>query len=304
MLKGIVLRYYKDHKKDKNIPLPHIITTQIEHHSISRCLEQLVDLRLCEVTYIKPQSNGMISNQSIIDAIKSNTILVSVMATNNETGMHNAIKSLHKVLMKYKIILHTDATQIIGKEPFYGSYADFITLSGHKIHSPKGIGLLIGNANLLEPLIIGGQQQNFQRAGTENVGLMECLAYSISKIKQKNSFNITALKWYTQKKLQELFDKDEYIINGNNMFSPILNISFKGIEGEYLTSSLAKKGIYLSTGSACNTGDLEPSEVLKAMDVPESYIRGTIRISFDEDTSFQTIYRCLIEIRRLMPGTE
>lgn len=301
VIKGLVLRYLKEHKLDKNFMLPHIITTNIEHHSITNCIKQLVDLGMCQVTYINPEKNGMVLNQNVIREIKPNTILVSMIATNNETGMPNFIKELHKELKKYNILLHTDATQAIGKQEILGNYADFITMSGHKIHAPKGIGLMIGNAFLLEPLIIGGQQQNFQRAGTENVGLIECLAYSISKISKTDGLNISSLKWYATEKLQELFDRDEYIINGDNILSPILSISFKGVEGEYLTSNLSKKGIYLSTGSACNTGDLNPSEVLQAMNVPKNYIGGTIRLSFTNKTEFEDIRRCLIEVRRLIP---
>ena len=234
--------------------------------------------------------------------------LVVCMWVNNEIGTIQPIEEIADMCEKYDVPFHVDATQAIGKvmdEEYIPDNISSVSFSGHKFHGPKGIGgLLIRNEFLADvgPFIIGGHQQDGFRAGTEDVEKIRKFYYSFRKScftsgdSQKHSKNIND---YLCLKLKENFKEDDYIINSVDFEIPIMNISFKNISGEYIVKELAKKNIFISTGSACSTGDLSVSDTIKAIGVPEEYQEGTIRISFDTDIGYNHIDTLIEELVKI-----
>lgn len=269
----------------------HLITTEIEHPSVLNAFKHLETCGF-EVTYIKPDMNGAVSKDDVIDAIRKDTILISVMHVNNETGAIQPIGEISKALkkMKKKPLLHVDGIQALGKTKVSVKRlgVDLYTISGHKIHGPKGTGaLFIKEGTKIHPRQIGGAQEKGIRPGTENVpgicGLgvacdivMETLDAHIEKLNAiKNVF------WETINA-----ELDFIKLNGqiSEDFAPhVINISFVGMRGEVLLHELESKGIYVSTGSACSSKNKSYSHVLTAMDMTEPEMEGAIRFSFNSD---------------------
>ena len=238
-----------------------------------------------------------------------NNLLVSHMLVNNETGEIFNIKSILNLCNKMSILSHTDATQAIGKIPVNVKDlgVDMLSLSGHKFHCPKGIGAIYINKNVspIKSLIYGGHQEHGVRAGTENVPYIVGLGYGIEMASEK----MQKFHNYSQE-LKDIFLSTlnhsgiNYVLNSpENSIPSIINISFKGIEGEVLGAMLADKEIFVGTGSACTTGDFEPSHVLKAMNVSDDYINGSLRISMgyyntpqDMVTTANEIVNCYLKL--------
>lgn len=258
-----------------------VLTSNIEHHSILNAPNTF--------NAIKVNQNGIVNNlDNIPTLIRAYTArLVSVMYVNNEIGTIQPIKQIAEICHKNNTLFHTDAVQAFGsvKIDVKELDVDFLSLSGHKFHAPKSTGILYAKEgrNLL-PLIYGGKQERAKRGGTENIygiiGMakaMELYNYDIEK-----SLRVSNMR----DKLLNIIQSNvpDIIINGdtNNKVSGNLNISFKGIEAESLSLQLDMEDICVSAGSACNSGSLDPSHVLQAINVPEDYIRGTIRISINE----------------------
>lgn len=271
------------HKKRKN----HIITTNIEHPSVLATMADLEEDGF-EVTYLKVNKDGVIDIEELKNSIKSNTILVSIMHVNNEIGSIQPVKEIGKYLstLKDKVYLHVDAVQSFAKINFKPSRynIDFMSVSGHKLHGPKGIGFMyIKENNRLKPILTGGGQEIGIRSGTENVPGIYGLGEAVKILnKDLNS---------TINKIQELKDllKEEIVNNIDNIKinSPedgvchILNISFEDIKGEVLLHYLEQKGIYVSTGSACSSKK-KGSHVLNAMGLTPQEIEGAIRFSLSD----------------------
>ena len=267
----------------------HIITTAVEHPAI---FEQCKDLSRFgyEVTYLTVDQNGNLDIKELIDALRPDTAVVSIMHANNETGVIFPIDKLSKVvkLTDPEIIFHTDATQTAGKIKIDLKnelpYVDLLSFSGHKIYAPKGIGVLYIKAGTRwRPTQIGGHQEKGRRAGTENVAYIIGLARACEisqEYMDSNTTNISDLR-----NNLECFLKDNIPsikINGQNSkrINSTTNVSFEGIEGESIIYALNEKNICASTGSACSSGSLAPSHVLQAMKLPFSFAHGSIRFSF------------------------
>ena len=283
ILKGISVA-----NKDKG---KHIITTKIEHSAILNTCEFL-EKQGYDITYLDVTPEGVIDIKELENAIREDTILISIMYVNNEIGTIEPIKEIAEIAHKHNIIFHTDAVQAIGEIRINVEEMgiDCMSISGHKIYAPKGIGMAYIKPGIkFEPLIHGGMQEFHSRGGTENIANIVALGKAIKildEIIDTNEEKMKELQEYTLKKINSILSGYDYILNGGfeNRASNNISISFKDIDGESLLLALDLEGIYLSSGSACHSDSTEPSHVLKAIGVPEEYANGTLRISFGKYT--------------------
>lgn len=288
ILKGISVA-----NKDKG---KHIITTKIEHSAILNTCEFL-EKQGYDITYLDVTPEGVIDIKELENAIREDTILISIMYVNNEIGTIEPIKEIAEIAHKHNIIFHTDAVQAIGEIRINVEEMgiDCMSISGHKIYAPKGIGLAYIRPGIkFEPLIHGGMQEFHLRGGTENIANIVALGKAIKildEIIDTNEEKMKELQEYTLKKINSILSGYDYILNGGfeNRASNNISISFKDIDGESLLLALDLEGIYLSSGSACHSDSTEPSHVLKAIGVPEEYANGTLRISFGKYTTKKDI---------------
>lgn len=287
----------------------HIITTSIEHPSVLEPMRKLEEEGF-SVTYLGVDCDGRISVSEFEEALREDTVLVSVMHVNNETGVIQPIDELKKI-MKSKApnaVLHCDCVQSFGKisvKPILWG-ADYISISAHKIHGFKGTGALYINDSKFRPLIYGGEQQKGLRPGTENTGGIAAFGAAAEECTCDNR-RLTEIR---NKFKENLIEKIEDIkINGSDEFNSgsVLNVSFLGIKAEILLHSLERYGVYVSTGSACSSHKPQPSHVLTAMGLNQKEIGGAVRFSFDAgitdadiDTAAEAVEKEVKTIRRFM----
>lgn len=270
----------------------HIITTKIEHPAVLETCKFLEKFGF-RVTYLTPNSNGIIDIRELERSITKNTILISVMFANNEIGTIQPIKEIGRIARKYGIYFHTDSVQAMGniKVDVKEYNIDALSLSGHKFYGPKGIGVAYIKKNV--PFIRiqdGGHQEQNKRAGTENisgiVGISKALEIADNSIDSYNR-KIKELRNYF---VSEITKRVPYIkINGDmeNRLSGNANICFKGVDGAKLLAELDKRGICASSGSACSAGLLTPSHVLLAIGVPKNLARSSLRITFGKENTME-----------------
>ena len=288
----------------------HIITSQVEHPSILEACKSLCKNGY-DVTFLSVDYDGNLSTDELLDSIRSDTLLVSLMAANNETGVIFPVDLLSAAVKERdtNIIFHTDATQYVGKLPVdlnrEFEHIDLMSFSGHKFHGPKGIGgLFIRKGTPLSPLLYGGNQENGRRSGTENVpgiiGLAEACKLADRNI--ENLQRVGALRDQLERELLELFPTS--LINGKkaNRLPNTLNIAFKDSDSETLLHQLSQSGVYAANGSACSTGSLDYSHVLSAMQVPYDYVAGSIRFSFSHLNSPEDV-KIIVEKMKQICGT-
>lgn len=288
ILKGIAIA-----NKDKG---KHIITTKIEHSAILNTCEFL-EKQGYDITYLDVMPDGIVNIKELENAIREDTILISIMFVNNEIGTIEPIKEIAEIAHKHNIIFHTDAVQAIGEIRINVEEMgiDCMSISGHKIYAPKGIGMAYIKPGIkFEPLIHGGMQEFHSKGGTENIANIVALGKAIKILDETidtNEEKMKELQEYTLKKINSILSGYDYILNGGfeNRASNNISISFKDIDGESLLLALDLEGIYLSSGSACHSDSTEPSHVLKAIGVPEEYANGTLRISFGKYTTKKDI---------------
>ncbi len=273
----------------------HIITSKIEHHAILESCEWLQKQGF-EVSYINVNKDGFIDLQELENSIKPSTILISIMFANNEIGTIQPIEKISEIAKKHQITLHTDAVQAAGNTPIdvRKMGIDMLSMSGHKINAPKGIGVLYVKKGIdIEKIIHGGHQEKDKRAGTENVaGIVgmgkaceianKNLENHIKNLKRLRDYYISMLK-------KEIPDKIN--INGTmeNRLPGNANISFEGLDASELIFKLDEKGICVSSGSACSSGSREPSHVLRAIGLPDKYLNCAVRTTFGENNTFEEI---------------
>lgn len=263
----------------------HIITSDIEHPSIYNVCKEL-EKKGYEITFLKTDKNGLININELENSIKNNTALISIMFANNETGVIQDIERIGSIAKKNNIPFHTDAVQVFGKKiiDIKKLNINMMSVSGHKLYAPKGVGFLyIDDNTKLNNIIIGGHQEKNRRAGTENLHSILALAKSIEILYnniEKNEKYISNLMDYLIKKLEINF-KDNIKINGDkiNKINNIINISIKGSDIQSLLALLDMNGIAVSAGSACMAGSLEPSRILSNMNLDNNIILSSIRIS-------------------------
>ncbi len=284
----------------------HIITSQIEHHAVLHACEQL-EKEGYEVTYLPVDSTGLVDLAELLHAIRKDTILISIMAVNNEVGTIQNIKAIAKIAHDYNILFHTDAVQAIGvmKIDVQDMEIDLLSISSHKIHGPKGVGALyVKNGVRIDPIQFGGNsQERGKRAGTENVPGIAGFGKAIEITSRNCIINNKKLKNIRDYFLQRLEEKVEFFqVNGHphQKSNAILNVSFYGIEGESILMLLDLAGICVSTSSACTSKSLLPSHVLKAMGIPDEIAQGSIRISFGTNISKSDVDFVVDEIQNVV----
>mgnify|MGYP000465308493 FL=1 len=285
-LKGVAFA-----NKDKG---KHIITTTIEHHAVLHPLKYLEGLGF-EVTYVPVEPNGIVDPQKIKEAIRNDTILISVMLANNEIGTIQPVKEIAKIAKEKGIIIHTDAVQAVGQIPVdvKDLGVDLLSLSAHKFYGPKGVGALyIRKGTKIHPFSHGGAQERNRRAGTENVAGIVGLGKAIELATQNLSEYVAKLQKLRDKLIDGVLSKIDYVrLNGDryNRLPNNANFSFEFIEGESLLLMLDMKGIAASSGSACTSGSLDPSHVLLAIGLEHEVAHGSLRITLGEDNTEEDI---------------
>ncbi len=269
----------------------HIITTQIEHHAILGACEFL-EKHGFDVTYLPVDENGIVDPCDVKNAITDKTILISIMTANNEIGSIQPIKEISQIAKERKILFHTDAVQAIGHMDInVGDLGvDMLSLSAHKFHGPKGIGVLyIRNGVKISNLIHGGGQERGKRAATENVAAMAGLATAIELATTKLDEKIANMKKKRDRLILGIMERIPYCrLNGpkdEKRLCNNVNFSFEFIEGESILMMLDMKGIAASSGSACASGSLDPSHVLLAIGLPHEIAHGSLRLSVGDDTT-------------------
>lgn len=264
----------------------HIITTAIEHHAVLHTCAAL-EKEGFEVTYLPVDSEGLITAQQVSDAIREDTALVTVIMANNEIGTIQPIAEIGAVCKAKGVIFHTDAVQAVGHIPVNVKElnVDMFSVSGHKFHAPKGVGMLYVRAGLrIENLIDGGAQERNRRAGTENVagivGMAVALKNAVDNMERVNA-KLTAMR---EKLIDGVLKIERSRINGSrtSRLPGNANFCFEGIEGESLLLLLDNAGVCASSGSACTSGSLDPSHVLLAIGLPKEIAHGSLRLSFDD----------------------
>lgn len=287
---------------------PHIITSCIEHDSILNVLNAYDECEL-EVTYLPVDECGKINIYDLTKSIKSNTVLVSIMYSNNEIGTVQPIEDVIDICHKKGILVHSDITQDFGKielATIFGDKIDFLSASAHKFFGPKGVGFLyVKNPAKFSPLILGGGQEDGYRAGTLNapaiLGMNNALYYCqqtyLEDLNQSHNY-IYDLNVYLRSLLDVYFNTNDVRINTVN-YGHILSFSLKNIDAEPLVIQLSDKDIYVSTGSACNTGSLDPSHVMVAIGCPDNFINGTIRVSFTINNTKEELRIFIEELAKL-----
>ena len=268
----------------------HIITSRIEHPCVLNPCREL-EKKGWQVTYVEPDSTGLISANAVAAAIRPDTALISIMHANNEVGTINPLAELAEAAAARKILFHTDAVQTFGKLPIDVRKlpVSMLSLSGHKFYGPKGVGALYARRGVkLQPLILGGHQERERRAGTENVagivGLGKAAELAIAS-QTAESERLRALTENFWLRVQEIFPKAQMNGNAESRLPAVLNLSFPGFESTALLMSLDLQGIAVSNGSACSSGSVEISHVLRAMKLPKERAMSALRFSFGKYTT-------------------
>ena len=263
----------------------HIVSTAFEHHAVLHTLDRLREQGF-DVTLVPLNENGIVKPEDIENAIRDDTALVSVMYANNEIGTIQPVGDIGKICREHGVLFHTDAVQAFGNIAVSLENIDMLSLSAHKFHGPKGVGLLyVRRGCELIPLINGGGQEKGRRAGTENlpgiVGMSAAMKDAAENLAEK-SRNLTAKRNYIISELKKI---PHSVLNGDeeNRLPGNINMCFEGIDGEPLILMLDLRGIEASSGSACTSGSLEPSHVLRAIGRNPEIARGSLRLSIGED---------------------
>jgi Cysteine sulfinate desulfinase/cysteine desulfurase and related enzymes len=298
----------------------HIITTRIEHPSVHQPLVYLEENGF-QISFAPVDETGKLIKEKLYELIKDNTLMVSIMYVNNEIGSVQDIEELASELKKRKkdLIFHVDAVQAFGKYRIYPKRTgiDLLSFSGHKIHGPKGIGVLYVSEKIkINPTIFGGGHQRGLRSGTENVPGIAGIGQAVTELYQSFDEKIARMYHLKQKFLQQISKLEGVTINGvpkectgdfeieqlKNTAPHIMSVSFQGVRSEVLLHALEDKGIYVSAGSACSSHHPTPSVTLIAIGLPKDLLESTLRFSMSEMTTEDEIDYTLEQIKQLLPN--
>lgn len=297
---AIVTAAYLGAKKGKK----HIISTKFEHHAVLRTLEALQKQGF-EVTLLDVHEKGVVTPEQVESALRDDTALVTVMYANNEIGTVQPISEIGAVCREHGVLFHTDAVQAVGhiKVDVVKDNIDMLSVSAHKFHGPKGIGILYAKRGIaLQNIIYGGAQERGKRAGTENTAAAAAMAEAL-KIAcgnlEKNSEYISGLR---DRLIEGLSKIPHSKLNGDRdkRLPGTVNFCFEGIEGESLLLMLDDKGIQASSGSACTSGSLDPSHVLLALGLPHEVAHGSLRLSISEYNTLEEIEYIIEEVPKVV----
>lgn len=271
----------------------HLITSKFEHHAVLHSMDTL-EKEGFEITYLDVHEDGLVRPEELEAAIREDTALVTIMYANNEIGTIQPIPELAAICKKHGVLFHTDAVQAVGNVPINvkEQNIDMLSLSGHKLHGPKGIGLLYIRKGIKIPnLIDGGAQERGRRAGTENVAGVVGLSVAIKEATATIDERAKRLSAMRDRLIDNLLKIDRSHINGDRVhrLPGNVNMCFEGIEGESLLLMLDLKGVCASSGSACTSGSLDPSHVLLAIGLPHEIAHGSLRLSFGDQNTEEDI---------------
>ena len=285
----------------------HIVVSSVEHASVSSVMQFLIREGY-EVTYIPSDEHGIVSPEAFANAVREDTILVSCMHINNEIGSIMPIREIGRAVKAKNpnLYFHVDAIQSFGKIETIPKNlgADLMSVSGHKIHGPKGSGFLyIKKGSLIRPIIYGGGQQKNMRSGTENVPAIAGLGVAVEKTFENFDDKISHIRTVRDKLVNELTAIDEVYTNTDieNGAPHIASISFVGVRAEVMLHSLEDKGIYVSSGSACSSNKNKESAVLSAIGLDKKRLESTLRFSFGEDNTEEEVDYAISTIKELLP---
>lgn len=286
----------------------HLITTQIEHPAILQTMKHLEEEGF-RVTYLPVDEKGCIRLEDLERAITGETILVSIMHTNNEVGSLQPVAQAGALIkrMNPRILFHVDAVQGYGKFKIYPKKMkiDLLSVSGHKIHGPKGIGFLYVDEKVkIMPVVFGGGQQNGIRSGTENVPGIAGLAKAIEMVYSDLDGEVERLYQIKKAFVEGVRKIDDVVVNGHpdETGAPhVVSVSVRGVRSEVLLHALEDKGIYVSAGSACSAHKPQPSATLRAMGIPQELLGSTIRFSFSIFTTMEEINYTLQVMYDIIP---
>ena len=269
----------------------HVISSTIEHHAVLNSCKHLEAIG-CEVTYVPVDSRGLVDPEDVRRALRPNTKLITIMMANNETGVLQPVEEIGKIAAEADVYFHTDAVQAAGKTPIEVKriVCDLLSISGHKLHAPQGVGALyVGKGTILQPMFYGGSHERSRRAGTENVpgiiGLGKAAEIAKEALDRGELARIAAMRDRIEQTI--LSEVEATGVNGEGAprVPNTTNIHFDYIEGEALVIALDLKGLAVSTGAACSSGAIEPSHVLTAMGLPPEIARASLRFSLGKQNT-------------------
>jgi len=297
----------------------HVITSSIEHHAVLNACRHLAK-QGCEVTYVPVDGRGLVDPADVKRALRPNTKLIAIMLANNETGVLQPVTEIGKIAAEADVFFHTDAVQAAGKIPIDVNRigCDLLTVSGHKLHGPQGVGALyVRKGTALEPMLYGGSHERSRRAGTENVpgivGLGKAAELAVAGLERGGELIpdlVPEMSSARNRLERELLEIEATGLNGEGAprVPNTTNIYFDGIEGEALVIALDLKGLAVSTGAACSSGAIEPSHVLIAMGLRPERAKASIRFSLgkqntpeDVDFALAVIPQTVARLRELSP---
>lgn len=292
----------------------HIISTTIEHHAVLNSCKHLPSIG-CEVTYVPVNGCGLVDPSDVRRVLRPNTKLITVMMANNETGVLQPVEEIGKIASEADVYFHTDAVQAAGKVgvDVKRIACDLLSISGHKMHAPQGVGALyLRKGTILRPMLYGGSHERSRRAGTENVpgivGLGKAAELAKAALDRRERSQMSETRDRIEQKILAEIEATGVNGEGAPRVPNTANIYFDGIEGEALVIALDLKGLAVSTGAACSSGALEPSHVLIAMGLPAARARASIRFSLGkqntpEDVEFalSLLPQTVARLRELSP---
>ncbi|MFW6415121.1 MAG: cysteine desulfurase family protein [Thermodesulfobacteriota bacterium] len=272
----------------------HLVTTRVEHPAVLNYCRMLED-KGYSITYLDVDSEGNLDTEQLRESLTADTALVSIMYANNETGVEFPLSRIAQIVKERDILLHTDAVQAVGKTRISMQEipVDYLTLSGHKLHAPKGIGaLFVRRDSPFSPFIIGGSQESGRRGGTEStpfiVALGKAIELAANNLEQESS-RIKDLRDYMEDRILESIPDTRINGDRNNRLPNTSSLAFRDVVGEDAVLELDRHMICASAGAACKAGSLEPSPVLKAMGIPFHYAKGSLRLSLSRFTTARDI---------------